>query len=764
MQIDLFLSWLFRSSWQAAVLIGLILMVQWLFKKQLSARWRYNLWLLVLVRLMMPVTPESSISLFNFVRSSQSYEETALNTSPPLLKLFQTVAAGDDRGSSPSLEVKSASPTFQPLPSSRHISLLSYFSTIDWRKLLSGVWVIGVIVFAIRLVLGTTILNLRISKISQITNTNILDILDQCKRTMNVRVHLQLIETSWVCSPALAGFFRPKLLLPLGTSDRLTPSELRHVFLHELAHIKRWDVATNWLIHGLQILHWMNPFIWFGFFRMRADRELACDALVLLKINEVESKTYGQTILKLVRNFSKPSLIPVTVGILEDKHQIKQRISLIARFSKGFDQKWIVGFALFISLGVVTLMDAQITPYGTSKGQNTKQPNKASMPTSNPFNDKLIKAIRDADLTTLKDLVSKGADINSISFENSTEPISPLLIAITENNSEKLDVVKYLLEKGASPNGSPDRSGPLAFAAVKGRMDLVNLLLEYRADVNQFNRNEPESSPLFLAVIMGHTQIVKILLDHGAGENKEVCAMISEVNSDENINVKKTLELLRERRLIPSAKIPFSEVIDVNSPEEIKENSMKEFNVSTDAQASRDTVKPSEEKTGQKIQIEGVLIEGPGQTLLMEGLTSDMRDRTEVQMKTLLQALKEKTGVKTYEFPMIAASNGKRMEINNQTELPFKTYTHEGGESNAVQMVGLKWSCLPTITKDGPLTLAVSIEKLDHTGWTEYSFQEPKDEQKLVKLKLPVVSKTALKSNVLIQPGEWKCLNGSSNN
>ena len=40
--------WLWRSSWQAAVLIGLVLLVQWFFRKQLSPAWRYNLWLVVI--------------------------------------------------------------------------------------------------------------------------------------------------------------------------------------------------------------------------------------------------------------------------------------------------------------------------------------------------------------------------------------------------------------------------------------------------------------------------------------------------------------------------------------------------------------------------------------------------------------------------------------------------------------------------------------------------------------------------------------------
>ena len=56
---------LWHSSWQASVLIGLVLLLQWSFGNKLSPGWRYGLWLLVVVRLALPVTPESPLSIFN---------------------------------------------------------------------------------------------------------------------------------------------------------------------------------------------------------------------------------------------------------------------------------------------------------------------------------------------------------------------------------------------------------------------------------------------------------------------------------------------------------------------------------------------------------------------------------------------------------------------------------------------------------------------------------------------------------------------------
>src|SRR5258705_7189729 len=83
--------------------------------------------------------------------------------------------------------------------------------------------------------------------------------------------------------------------LPLGISERFSARELHHIFLHELAHIKRFDLEVNWLAAILQLVHWFNPVLWFAFARMRADREVATDALALSRAEQTENAPYGET-------------------------------------------------------------------------------------------------------------------------------------------------------------------------------------------------------------------------------------------------------------------------------------------------------------------------------------------------------------------------------------------------------------------------------------------------------------------------------------
>jgi bla regulator protein BlaR1 len=57
-----FCEWLVKVTWQAAVLVLLVLLIQWVLGRKLTPVWRYNLWLIVLIRLALPVSPQGSWS------------------------------------------------------------------------------------------------------------------------------------------------------------------------------------------------------------------------------------------------------------------------------------------------------------------------------------------------------------------------------------------------------------------------------------------------------------------------------------------------------------------------------------------------------------------------------------------------------------------------------------------------------------------------------------------------------------------------------
>jgi len=225
----------------------------------------------------------------------------------------------------------------------------------------SLIWFFGVGVFAMHLAFVASRIERKIRKEQPVTDPGVLDLLKDCRREMKISTPIAVLETSLVQSPALYGFLQPRLLLPTGLTARFNRTELRFVFLHELAHMKRHDIALNWLAATLQAIHWFNPLIWFAFNRMRADRELACDALALRHLRSAERKPYGETILKLLDGFTVRSSMPGLLGILENGAEIKGRIRMIATFKPA--THWSLLAVLLIgAVAIVGLTDAQPVP------------------------------------------------------------------------------------------------------------------------------------------------------------------------------------------------------------------------------------------------------------------------------------------------------------------------------------------------------------------------------------------------------------------
>ncbi|NQT82046.1 PD40 domain-containing protein [bacterium] len=219
---------------------------------------------------------------------------------------------------------------------------------------LAGALVLGAYVFASNFNLWRIVKRERPS-----TDQKTLDLLEDCKGEMGIRTIVGLVITDKVRSPALFGFVRPRLLLPKQMIEALSQQELRYVFLHELGHLKRFDIYQGWLMSLLQVLHWFNPLVWVAFYRMRSDRELACDALVLSRTESREPQAYGRTIVDLLDRFSRAQRLPGMAGILETKSQLKRRITMIARFKKKSYRWSPLGLILLVVLGCVSLCNAK---------------------------------------------------------------------------------------------------------------------------------------------------------------------------------------------------------------------------------------------------------------------------------------------------------------------------------------------------------------------------------------------------------------------
>ena len=115
--------------------------------------------------------------------------------------------------------------------------------------------------------------------------------------------------------PSVLGFFRPRILLPAGLLESLTPAELQQILLHETEHLRRSDDWTNLLQKLALVLFPLNPVLFWVERRMCLERELACDQRVL-SAGENLRKAYATTLTRLAEHSILRRGMNLALGIL----------------------------------------------------------------------------------------------------------------------------------------------------------------------------------------------------------------------------------------------------------------------------------------------------------------------------------------------------------------------------------------------------------------------------------------------------------------
>ena len=109
-------------------------------------------------------------------------------------------------------------------------------------------------------------------------------------------------------SPTALGLLSPAIVLPRWLLEELSTAELRQVFLHELAHLRRWDDWSNLLQKIVKALFFFHPAVWWMERQISLEREMACDEAVLAQT--ANPRAYAQCLVRLAeKSFFRRSVM-----------------------------------------------------------------------------------------------------------------------------------------------------------------------------------------------------------------------------------------------------------------------------------------------------------------------------------------------------------------------------------------------------------------------------------------------------------------------
>ena len=310
-----FIKILLSLSVSGALLLLLILGLKPLYKNKFSKRWQYYIWIVVALRLLLPFTPDTTIigSLF------EKFDTTAITNEIPT---NPNVPVPADTGNSKA----------EPIQTNREITTAAMREPFNKYVCLFFIWsALALVLFVRKVTVYQGFIQYIKAGNKEVSDIKILNLLSDCEEKLNIKTRVELSCNPLIASPMLIGFFRPRIILPVGEWE---DKELSYIFVHELIHYKQRDMFYKWLIQIVVCVHWFNPFVYLLEKEVNKSCELSCDEKVISVLDNTARREYGDILICFLKsnNLYKNSLASVT--LTEGAEQLKERLGAIMKFRK----------------------------------------------------------------------------------------------------------------------------------------------------------------------------------------------------------------------------------------------------------------------------------------------------------------------------------------------------------------------------------------------------------------------------------------------
>ena len=287
---DIFLR-IVELSWQAGVLALAVMLARLALRR--APKWAVCLlWALVAVRLVLPFSLQSPVSL----QAAQSPVTAVLYELPQTQEAAQKTDEVLSGGSAepvtplPPTEVV----TVQPVPAPKPAMTVS---------LLAVIWLAGVVMMLTYMLVSYLGIYRRVC-----TAVRLEDNVYRCG--------------SWG-TPFVLGLLRPRIYVPEGMDDAALPQ----VLAHERCHIRRGDHIVKPLAFLLLALHWFNPVLWAAYVLLGRDMENACDERVLRGVDGAGRAAYSRALVACAVRQRPAAVCPLAFGEVAVQERVKNAMN-----------------------------------------------------------------------------------------------------------------------------------------------------------------------------------------------------------------------------------------------------------------------------------------------------------------------------------------------------------------------------------------------------------------------------------------------------
>ena len=332
---------LFQMSFSGAVMICMVIAARRIFLHRLSKKILMLLWMLVLVRLMIPFYMPSQHSVYLFLEEmlaenmtqisennahSEAQLQGEINVTP--MSYFDVVTESDIAVGQGNFGISDG--------------FKDVFDDVSIMEVITIVWALGAAALAVYFLAAYIIGRRRFAQAVPLEN-ELLCLASEFLENNRIIRNISVRQSDIISSPLTYGIFAPVILIPksIGANDQ---KAFRLVLAHEFEHIRRFDALRKLFMAALCI-HWFNPFVWVMYSLFNRDIELCCDEMVLVGMGEGGGREYALMLISLEEQRNK--IMPFYSGF--SRNEIQERIEVIMNKKKS---------SIFTGMVVLTVVAA----------------------------------------------------------------------------------------------------------------------------------------------------------------------------------------------------------------------------------------------------------------------------------------------------------------------------------------------------------------------------------------------------------------------
>src|SRR5215203_2444679 len=265
------------------------------------------------------------------------------------------------------------------------IAALAPVTRVSTTEIVLAVWAFGALALLLRLITALVSVRRIMAAAETVDDEHWHEQLETASADLGLTRPPVLLWSQALSVPMTCGLTRPAILLPCA-ARQWDAARMRVVLLHELAHIRRRDCLMHCLAQAALALHWCNPLMWMAQARLRAERERACDDLVL--VAGTRGSDYAEHLLDIARQFRRQGMGVAAVAMARPSELEGRLLAILdpQRSRRPADRTrlgWAIAAAALIVLPVSGLR-LQARPVVPDAAQSTSTPTPTPTPAPTP--------------------------------------------------------------------------------------------------------------------------------------------------------------------------------------------------------------------------------------------------------------------------------------------------------------------------------------------------------------------------------------------